>query len=973
LLEMPGRADRLISVVARRTETVATGPSVVTAARCGRGLNMWRRTMEPEPTATPRQYAADDEERFRLLLKNSPDMVFRRTMDGVYREVSAAGQAMLGRPVEEIVGTSVESWVHPGDVEEFEWAERDLLRDGRVAVCLRLRHADRHWVWTETTSWVVRDPAGEPLEVHGFTREAEGQRRREEALRLLQDQARSVIESARDAFVAIDEDGLVIDWNLGAERLFGFSHRETMGRPLTETIIPERYRGAHMAGLQRVLAGGEAHVLGRQIEFTALHHDGHEIPVELSVWRLKSAKARCFNAFIRDISERKQAEAALAEARDRAIAASQAKSQFVASMSHEIRTPINGVIGLSDLLLGTELDAEQSRYTQGIRAAGTALLSLINGILDFSKLEAGKFELDEVAFSPQVLVEEVVSLVAQTAQAEGLELLSDCRPDLPAVVLGDSGRLRQILLNLASNAVKFTETGEVLLRAHPAPSRPPAEQAPWLQFEVADTGIGIAEADQGRMFDAFSQADASTTRRFGGTGLGLAICRRLIEAMGGAIDLTSRPGQGSTFFFSVPVRAPDTSEPLPAPPHLAILRGLRVLVVDDNDTNRLILDTQLRRWHIQPTVVADGPQALVALHEAAAAGRPFTLALLDMYMPDMDGLELARRITTDQNFARVRLLLLTSGTPPPAAELQAAGIARSLPKPVHQSQLLDSLIELTTQTWPVTTAASAAPVPSTSPTAHRGHLLLVEDNEFNQMVAQGVLARLGYSTDTAADGIQALRMTEEHSYQAVLMDCQMPRMDGYSATRELRRRERDNGGHLPVIAMTARALAEDRERCQAAGMDDYVSKPVAAEELEQALTRWVHPTHPQADHEDLRASIERRLNELRGPGTPAEHELVDGLVDHFLARAPEMTSALFHALDRHDAAEIADLAHSLKGAAGNMGAEGLAVCCQELEDHARAGDPASLADTAPRLQVELDRTCRTLETLRSHPPGHERG
>ncbi|MGW2522305.1 response regulator [Streptomyces sp. NPDC001617] len=929
--------------------------------------------MEPEPTATPGQYAADDEERFRLLLKNSPDMVFRRTMEGVYREVSAAGRALLGRPVEEIVGTSLESWVHPGDVEEFEWAERDLLRDGRVAVCLRLRHTDRHWRWTETTAWVVRDAAGEPLEVRGFVREAEGQRRREEALRLLQDQARSVIETARDAFVSIDEDGLVIDWNLGAERLFGFSHREVMGRPLTETIIPERYRAAHVSGLHRVLSGGEDHVLGRQIELTALHHDGHEIPVELAVWRLKSAKARCFNAFVRDISERKQAEAALAEARDQAIAASQAKSQFVASMSHEIRTPMNGVIGLSDLLLGTELDAEQSRYTEGIRAAGTALLSLINDILDFSKLEAGKLELDEVAFSPQVLVEEVVSLVAQTAQAEGLELLSDCGPDLPAMVLGDPGRLRQILLNLTSNAVKFTESGEVVLRARPAPSRPPAEDAPWLHFEVADTGIGIAEADQERMFDAFSQADASTTRRYGGTGLGLAICRRLTEAMGGSIGVTSRPGEGSTFFFSVPVRAPDTPEQPPAPPHPDILRGLRVLVVDDNDTNRLILDTQLRRWHIQPTMVADGPQALVALHEAEATGRPFALAILDMYMPEMDGLELARRITTDQNFGRVSLLLLTSGPPPHAAELQAAGIARSLPKPVHQSQLMDTLVELTTQTGPVTTAASAAPAPPTSPTAHRGHLLLVEDNEINQMVAQGLLTRLGYSTDIAADGIQALRLTEEHSYQAVLMDCQMPRMDGYTTTRELRRREQDHGRHLPVIAMTAGALAEDRHRCLAAGMDDYVSKPVTADELEQALTRWVHPTHPQTDNDDLRTSIEQRLNELRGADTPAEHELVDRLVDHFLARAPEMTSALFHALDRHDTPEIADLAHNLKGAAGNVGANSLAAHCQELEQHAKAGDPASLADIAPRLQVELDRTCRTLETLRFDPPGHEPG
>ncbi|MEU1572624.1 response regulator [Streptomyces collinus] len=936
--------------------------------------------MEPEPTATPRQYAADDEERFRLLLKNSPDMVFRRTLEGIYREVSSAGQELLGRPAEDIVGTSAKSWVHPADVEEFEWAERDLLRDGRVAVCLRLRHADRHSMWTEMTCWVVRDPAGEPLEVRGFIREAEGQRRREEALRLLQDQARSVIETARDAFVSIDEDGLVIDWNLSAEKLFGFSHHEAMGRPLTETIIPERYHAAHQAGLQRVLAGGESHVLGGQVELTARHRDGHEIPVELAVWRLKSAKARCFNAFIRDISERKQAEAALAEARDQAIAASQAKSQFVASMSHEIRTPMNGVIGLSELLLGTEQDAEQRRYAEGIHAAGTALLTLINDILDFSKLEAGKLELDEVAFSPQVLVEEVVSLVAQTAQAEGLELLSDCHPDLPAMVLGDSGRLRQILLNLASNAVKFTEAGEVVLRARPAPARPPAEQAPWLRFEVADTGIGIATADQERMFDAFSQADASTTRRYGGTGLGLAICRRITEAMGGSIGVTSRPGRGSTFSFCVPVRAPDAPELPPVPPHPDILRGMRVLVVDDNDTNRLILDTQLRRWHIGPTMVAGGPQALVALHEAEAAGRPFTLAIVDMYMPDMDGLELARRITTDQNLARVQLLLLTSGTQPPAAELHAAGIARSLSKPVHQSELLDALVELTTRTSPVAASAPAAPAPTAPEPAHRGHLLLVEDNEINQMVAQGLLTRLGYSTDIAADGAQALLMTQEHSYQAVLMDCQMPQMDGYTATRELRRREGDHG-HLPVIAMTAGALAEDREKCTAAGMDDYISKPVSADELEQALARWVHTAPPQAGNaappqagnEDLRVSIEQRLDELRGSGSPAEHELVDRLVDHFLVRAPEMTSALFHALDRHDSQEIADQAHSLRGAAGNIGAVGLAARCQELEEHARSGEPTSLAEAAPRLQDELDRTCRTLETVRCHPPGREPG
>jgi CheY-like chemotaxis protein/HPt (histidine-containing phosphotransfer) domain-containing protein len=343
-----------------------------------------------------------------------------------------------------------------------------------------------------------------------------------------------------------------------------------------------------------------------------------------------------------------------------------------------------------------------------------------------------------------------------------------------------------------------------------------------------------------------------------------------------------------------------------------------------------------------------------------------------MHMPDMDGLELARRITTDRTIGRIRLLMLSSGAPLSAAELQAAGIARSLPKPVQQSLLMDALVELTTRTPPVATTAPAT-APVTTEPAHRGHLLLVEDNEINQLVAQGQLTRLGYSADVAADGIEALRMSAEHSYQAVIMDCQMPRMDGYDATRELRRRERDSGGHLPVIAMTAGVLAEDRERCLAAGMDDYISKPVEADELAQALTRWVHPAPAPADDDDLRASMEQRLDELRGAGSPAENALVDRLVDHFLARAPEMTGALFHALDRHDIREIAEQAHTLKGAAGNLGAHSLAAVCGDLEEHARAGDPAPLSRAAPRLQKELDRTCRALGTLRSRRPGHGAG
>ncbi|MXM64776.1 response regulator [Streptomyces sp. HUCO-GS316] len=915
-----------------------------------------------------------EEERFRLLVKESVDMVFRRTGEGRFLEVSAPARELLGAGADQVVGTDIAGWVHPADLEDFAAVQQDLDRFGRAVGVVRFRRADKGSFWGELTSWLVMDEAGEVIEVRGFVRRS-GEKARSQLLRMVQDNARSVIDSANDAFVSIDDQGLVIDWNGSAERLFGFTRQEVMGRQLAETIIPGRYRADHRAGLARVLAGGEQHVIGRQVELSALHRDGHEIPIELAVWPMQLGTGRCFNAFIRDISQRKRAEQALAEARDQALQASQAKSQFVASMSHEIRTPMNGVIGLVELLLGTGLDAEQRRYAEGAQAAGTALLSLINDILDFSKLEAGKLELDEVAFCPQQLVEEVVSLVAQTPQAEGLELIGDCHLDLPVMMLGDAGRVRQILLNLASNAVKFTERGEVVVRAVPAVGQPSAGDASWLRFEVVDTGIGIAKDKQERMFDAFSQADASTTRRYGGTGLGLAICRRLTQAMGGSIGVTSRLGEGSTFWFTVPLRTPDPAEQPPAKARPATLQGLRVLVVDDNETNRLILDTQLRRWDMQPTTVEGGPQALVALHEAAAAGRSFDLVILDMQMPDMDGMELASRITTDHAIGRVPMLMLSSSTPLPAAELNAAGIARSLPKPVRSSQLMDLLAELTHTAPPADTtwaAATQAATPDTSRPAHRGHLLLAEDNEINQMVATGLLARLGYSLDVASDGIQALQLSQANAYQAVLMDCQMPGMDGYTATRELRRREAGTHTHLPVIAMTAGALAEDRERCLAAGMDDYVSKPVSADALDQALTRWVQPPQPEAD-DALQVSIEQRLTELRGDGTPAEDELVDRLVDHFLARAPEMTGALFHALDRQDAPKIAEQAHSLKGAAGNIGSENLAGCCEELEQRALAADPPSLAETAPRLQDELDRTCRILATLRSRSPGHGPG
>jgi PAS domain S-box-containing protein len=764
---------------------------------------------------------------------------------------------------------------------------------------------------------------------------------------------RELFENANDIVFISDTEGNLTSLNKAGERITGYTRVEAVGLSVFQLLAPEQV-GAARETLKRLLAGGESVTS----EWDIVAKDGRRVAVEVSS-ALISQDGRMVGVqgIARDISERRRSEEELQKAKEAAEAASRAKSEFLAVMSHEIRTPMNGIIGMTDLALDTELNPTQREYLGMVKDSADVLLTLINDILDFSRIEAGKMGLDIIEFNLHDHLANTLKTFAVRAEEKGLELAWHVQPDVPEGLLGDPTRLRQVLVNLLGNALKFTERGEVVVRVE-TESR--TADVACLHFAVTDTGIGVPPEQQRRIFDAFAQADSSTTRKFGGSGLGLAISSRLVEIMGGRIWVESAAGKGSTFHFTSRFGLQQSPAVRPALPEKVALRGLHVLVVDDNETNRRILGSMLKHWLMKPTLAEGGTAGLAVLEEAAEAARPFPLVLLDAQMPDMDGFALAEQIRQKPELAGATIMMLTSaGQRGDGARCRELGISAYLVKPIRQSELLEAILIALGKGAREEDRSRLITRHTLREARRKVRVLLAEDNVVNQKLVVRLLERRGHTVEVATNGhevLEALENPPDGKFDLVLMDVQMPDMDGLEATAAIRGKEKTTGAHLPIVAMTAYAMKGDRERCLAAGMDGYLSKPITLADLFQAV-EGVWPFSPA---EEAGEAAERTADAVFDRDAALarvghDEKLLGEMAGLFLEESAKLLARLREAVARRDAAALEQSAHSLKGSVANFAAASSYTAAERLEAVGKTGDWAVVELSFAELEKEIDR------------------
>ncbi|MBN2297254.1 MAG: PAS domain S-box protein [Deltaproteobacteria bacterium] len=927
---------------------------------------------------------SESEQRYRLLAENIKDLIWTSDLDLNFTYLSPSVKAMTGATVEEALQLNIR---HVMNKETFKMIRSEVdavleqVRMGRSqnekTVRLEFEHtrSDGTTFWADVNASVQFDSKGEPIGFVGITRDvtdkinAENERKKNEM------KYHTILESIEEGYYEVDMSGRLIFFNDTFYRMIGYSKHEMIGmryRKFMDRINAKKVLGV----FSRVFSSGRPE-MGFGWEF--IKKDGSRIQVESSVMLMKGSDGEPagFRGVLRDVTQRKQGEE-LKAAMIKAEAENRAKSEFLANMSHEIRTPLNGIIGMAELALDTPVDENQRSILNAINRESDTLLNLINDILDFSKIEAEKLEFENIDFDLRVLIEDLASSFAIRSEKKGLEFFSFLSPEVPAHIIGDPGRLRQVLTNLASNALKFTGKGDIFIKAE---MKREFDDKVEILFTVRDTGIGIPIDKQDKIFESFTQADGSTTRKYGGTGLGLTISKRIVEVMGGQIGVTSSEGHGSTFWFTAVFEKQQEARSVYAIKEID-LGSLNVLIVDDNETNRYILMEYLKTWGCRAVESTGGEEALSMLAAASASDQPFDLILMDFHMPGMDGFELTEKIREMPTCNKVPIILLTSmGEHGDSNYCRAIGIQGYLPKPTRRDDLRRAIVSV----MGLCTGDEGEDNPRlvTRHTIAEDfrkdiRILLAEDYPTNQQVALRHLQKAGYHVDIAENGQLAVAACKRRHYDLILMDIQMPVMDGYSATVEIRRWEKKRkkeglgddskaAARIPIIAMTAHAIMGYRDKCMEVGMDDYLAKPLRREELLNMVDKWVKagPVVPEKSTETPETGTDKDVETM--PGDPpidykramdefeCDDEFLRELLEEFIRNVKGQIQTIQKAITDGNAEKVRTEAHSIKGGAANLTADDLAKAAYDLEMLGKSGDVADGAELLERLETELVR------------------